>query len=275
MKMRQPRKGRAVTLIEVLVVLALISMLAGVMSYGIILARRLSIKAACQENLRHIGATLNQIMLNSHGAYPELADDNEFPWWAKVCRQWEGVGDLDTDSDPTNGLQLSGRLPGAMQSFHCRMAGALDGSSVSGLNDSISYGLNFDVKDSATDAYHADNHAAPYSTRFPDSLNMPDKRADLYYYTEIKDPAQFILVSEADTQDKDPLEWTGGRIAASATDRDGSDEPSGPSPIVGRHNGYANVLFADMHVEVRRASTDERADWNVNDATNLWTLPAD
>ena len=273
MNFSDEKECRSITLIEMLVVLALIGMLTSMVSVAIIHVRRLSIQVECQEHLRQIGTTLNQIMLGNSGAYPELVDDDGFPWWANVYMQWEGASSLDTDSNPENGLQLPSQLPALMQAFHCRMAGALDPADLSSLDSSISYGLNFDVKDSDNHAYHATDHADPYSTRFPDSLTEEDKYADRYYYTEIESPAEFVLISEADTDDRDHSNWTGGRIASEAAES-GEANDLHPARIVGRHSGRANILFADMHVEVREVE-GEHAGNDVNYDTALWTLPDD
>ena len=97
------------------------------------------------------------------------------------------------------------------------------------------------------------------------------------YATEIKEPSRFILLSEADTQDPDQAAWTGGRISMGAITRDGSDTPPGNAPIDGRHNGFANVLFADMSIGVLEVAPDRPTSpiKNVNANTPLWTLPAD
>jgi prepilin-type processing-associated H-X9-DG protein len=44
--------------------------------------------------------------------------------------------------------------------------------------------------------------------------------------------------------------------------------------IVGRHEGYANVLFADWHVEaVQVAATQTAPNLNINYDYSKWTLP--
>ena len=277
------RKAAAFTLIEMLVVIALIGVLASMLTVVIIFARRLSIQLECRGHLSEIGKTLNQMALNAGGVYPDLVDDDGIPWWANVFEEWAGSSSARIDTDPsTIGLQLPVQLPAQMRIFHCRMAGALNNSPeeanmlirAANLANSISYGLNFDVMDSDTKHYHASNTVDPYSPRFPATLTVNDKYPDEFYYTQIATPATFILVSEADTQDPDPVNWTGSRISMGAITRDAADLPPNDAPIVGRHGGWANVLFADLHVEAMEVGGGH---WtkDVNTNTALWTLPDD
>ena len=76
-----------------------------------------------------------------------------------------------------------------------------------------------------------------------------------------------------------PLPWTGGRISmaypsGTGYQRGASDLPPYNAPIVGRHGGYANVLFADWHVEaIEIVPGQTTANLNINYNTPLWTLP--
>ena len=307
----------------------------------------------CQQNLYHIGETVSLLVLTNNGlcplgpadpsngcprvdglsnAYPKLVpadppdpnpqNDSGLPWWARVYEQWDDIGLLFTrdasghyDTTGTqdaylnpNGHTLTAQLPLAMSAFHCPMAGALDGSSVVNLFNSISYGINFDVRDS--------NGA--YTSASLSADDLPDQ----YRTPEIRNPSQFILISEACVGEKDghgaPLPDSGGRISPWSVRNSpwpawnssaqynlwdtvssngigyycthpnkGSQPPNalywspGPLtalPIVGRHSGYANVLFADGHVEAMEATADmtspqwPTASRNVNTNLPLWTL---
>jgi hypothetical protein len=98
------------------------------------------------------------------------------------------------------------QVPKTMSGLHCRMAGALDGSTAANLFSSISYGINFDVKDATGLPYCASSNSSPYSVDFPNNLSANDKQPDQYRSTEILNPSQFILISEANTQGP---EWNG------------------------------------------------------------------
>ena len=334
------RGSAAFTMIEMLVVIALIGVLSSVLAATVVYAKRVSVQLECKTHLSEIGKTLNTLALNSGGAYPELIDDDGLPWWANVLQE------LDSAST----LGQPGQLPSLMKVFHCRAGGALanfelsrsgtatgggstwlvDGTLSAGAHigswlritdsstrreirritsndganlgfnrpfpenpgngsnyeiisfwnvfDSISYGLNFDVKDDDGGDYEC---VLKSDVTYPDLVTTPpvaadpDKDPDLYYYTEIAKPAEFILVSEADTQDADPANWTGSRISMGAITRDSGDFPPNNAPIVGRHRGHANVLFSDLHVEALEVRVGEHWTKNVNGNTALWTLPDD
>ncbi len=411
----------AFTLVEMLVVMAIIAVLAGMLTGVIIYARNLALRAQCQQNLNHIGQTVSLLVLSNNGLYPigppsntiaplsnaypmsEASDTNPnvpnnsgFPWWARVFEQWEGdMGLLFVKNAAgvyaTNGTQqdanfnpnshmLTPQLPLSLNAFHCPAAGALDGSSVVNLFNSISYGINFDVKDagplayypsslprpycanspwSSSVAYNAGNvvscngaiytciaansnyeppnpsywQLSPYSLDFPNNLNTNDKQADQYRSTEIQNPGQFILISEATTLGIESLPqsfpqlpqwsssvqyiagdvvsyngaaytciagnngnypppaypnywkpgyWTGGRIGISyptgiGYQRSISDMPPSNAPIIGRHSGYANILFGDYHVEAVQITSVPgqvpSASLNINYDYPKWTLP--
>ncbi len=394
----------AFTLIEMLVVMAIIATLAGMLTGVILYARNLSIRVQCQQNLHQIGEAVSVLVLNNNGlcpigppvssaypssglsnAYPKpqasdnatpnmLPNNSGFPWWARVFEQWDvDMGELfakdpatglyltpttaETDPSlnpnmvanltlPSEGHVLNPQLPRAMQAFHCRMAGELDGSPTNHLNpsdpnnwsvinlfNSISYGINFDVKDANNSPYcsysawsssvsyipgavvsyngafynciAANSNCQPStntgdwqvtscSPDFPNNLSTADMDPDQYSSTEIQNPGQFILISEANTQGQEWIPapsshqsptlgippWTGGRISMGAIDRthptDASNVASPPynAPIVARHSGFANVLFADWHVEaIQIIPGQTSATANINYNTPFWTLP--
>ncbi|MGO8705592.1 MAG: prepilin-type N-terminal cleavage/methylation domain-containing protein [Candidatus Brocadiia bacterium] len=379
------RNRKAFTLVEMLVVIAIISILAGMLTGVIIYARNLAIRAECQQNLNHIGQTVSLLVLSNNGLYPKLTDayptqqasdgtyqpinaafpwNNEgFPWWARVFEQWKDLGTLYAKNPinaPTNpgayatytpalntldaalnpdGHQLIPNLqmPREMSAFHCRMAGELDGSSAANLFNSISYGINFDVKDYNGLPYCASSNTSPYSPDFPNILTANDRLPDQYRSTEIQNPSQFILISEASAQGFDaiappfpqplawnsatpyiagnivsyndigytcilapvagphplypptsptywkPGYWTGGRInlsyypSGTGYQRLSGDVPPNNAPIVGRHSGYANVLFADYHVEAVQITSVPgqipSASLNINYDYSKWLLP--
>jgi prepilin-type N-terminal cleavage/methylation domain-containing protein/prepilin-type processing-associated H-X9-DG protein len=419
---------RAFTLLEMLVVIGIIGMLAGLLASAVLYAHNLSIRTECQQNLNHIGQTVSMLVLSNNGLFPigpplsssntiaplsnayprpqvttpggTTSNDFGFPWWARVFEQWEGDmgllyaknpngtyftdnGQVDANFNP-NGFVLNAQLPPTMNGLRCRAGGALDGSSVANLFNSISYGINFDVKDAGIPnntppvppreyctwttwshslAYNpgnvvlyndvvytcllANTNSAPgqsnpdwqptnYCPNFPNNLSTADMCPDQYRATEIQNPGAFILIAEASTQSYQSLTqpnllppqllqqlpawsapaqysvgdivsfngvvytctapnsgsqppaspncwkpgyWTGGRISTAAISRGNSNSnpPSYPpsnAPIVGRHSGYANVLFADYHVEaVEIVPGQTTANMNINYNTPLWTLP--
>jgi prepilin-type N-terminal cleavage/methylation domain-containing protein/prepilin-type processing-associated H-X9-DG protein len=280
---RTPRNG--LSLVEMLVVIGLIGLLAGIVTVAVVTARRFSLRVACQENMRQIGQTLHQMALSGGGAYPRLEDDQMIPWWANVYRQWEGAAPIDTNS-ATDNLQLPEQLPAGMKSFKCPMGNPLDISSADNLRRSISYGINFDV------AYYAGSdpaHAAcassvaklqgkPYTAALVAATTpcVHDKYADDYFFSQLRNPSNFILLAEANAGIKDVTgdevpDWTGGRVASDVIVRNNADVPPGRCPIVPRHGDMANILYADIHVELQRASP-LMIGGDVNMVLTNWTL---
>ena len=304
-----------------LIVIGVIGLLGGMLSVVIIKARNKSIQIECSENLHNIGTTINAVMLAAGGAYPSLYTDadgdavdltgaakwdgtNGIPWWARVFKEWEGGAKLDArdpyhhtgnpaDKTPDE-LDLPRQVPGGMKAFHCRMAPALhqpvagdsNAENVRELDQSISYGLNFDMKDSDDCDYHDTNHVSPYSVRFPASLTAADKQPDVFRFPQIRSPAEFILISEANAGNDPNVDEPGGRIACVDSHEDSSDTGKSTAPVVGRHGGRANVLFADGHVGLMESETyvelthepweNKRGSANsVNKNTPPWTLPDD
>ncbi len=335
------------TLVEMLVVLALIGMLSSILAVAIMHVRAISIRTECQKNLQQIGQALVQVSLSNGGRFPKLVGDDGVPWWVKVAAEFQ---------DETT-LYRSGPLPASMGSFQCRSSqpiqkfhtwntGAAAGGttttltvggtpwtsgehagrwlrmtagSMEGLKrvivsntsseltlsyafpqapaagagfeivgmHGLSYGINFDERADSGKPYHANwsslsvAEQAKYAN--PGAASAADKEADEYYYTQIKQGGKFILLSEANVETSARPTWTGGRISMDATGRTPADDPPYAAPIVGRHKGMANVLYADLHLDIADApfrvdaSTDTvvllEGAKNINTQTRFWTLP--
>ncbi len=272
MIIRMGQSGRrGFTLVEMLVVLALIGMLTAILGAALVSARRASIRLECQSKLSQIGQIIQQLTLNNAGIYPMLeqkpvggtypaisppipSQAGGTPWWVRVYQQTQGAA-FDA---ATPGAQL----PASMQMFHCRMAPALD---ISNLGGTLSYGLNFDTKriDGALYQCSAGSNSLMIGPR---AGQADDKNPDQISYTKIAQPSEFILAAEGD-----------GYAITSKKASDAGDV-SAPKPVVGRHGSQGNVLFADLHVELRWAAPVEAGDIesrNINLDTRLWTLPAD
>ena len=109
------RNRKGFTLVEMLVVLAIIATLAGVLTGVILHARNLSIRVQCQQNLNQIGQAVSLLVLSNNGLFPigppssaiaplsnaypvpQTSDSNPsipnnsgFPWWARVFELSKG-----------------------------------------------------------------------------------------------------------------------------------------------------------------------------------------
>lgn len=287
--------SRGLTLIEILVVLALVAMLASMVTIVIVHARHFSYQVECQENLRQIGQTVNQIAMNNNGEYPgylttvvndDASASYTLPWWVTVYRQWDSSRDLLDDKADAFGIQLPDQVPAAMKSFHCRMAEPItptpatdDETKMKNWMRRLSYGLNVNVK--LNDGKTPYTCVADTDSAYPALQNPPstedDRNPDKFFMSEIQTPAEFILLSECHVEPWDANDW-GARIAPSAM----TSAAHPRSPIIGRHSGRANVLFADMHIDTVDAVKDIKQDppdgpWTgeINLNNPLWTLPDD
>ena len=298
------RNQPAFTLIEMLVVMAIVGILAGLVGSAMVMARREAVRLECGENLHQIGIQLQSLLLADGSDYPALYENqngdivpvygagtwdgaNGIPWWARLHEASAGAARLDLDDSTEDVLDLPNQIPNSMKLFHCRAAPALlnpvsgntNAQNVVALDHSISYGLNFDVRrddNPATPAYdpipYECNAGASTLSVGPETLPNPptpqnNRRPDHLRWGDIRKPAEFIIVSEADAEN-----GTGGRIRCEATQDAGTDE----APIVARHGGKANVLFADNHVQLLEVTVDAmHGPEDVNQMTRLWTLPDD
>jgi prepilin-type N-terminal cleavage/methylation domain-containing protein/prepilin-type processing-associated H-X9-DG protein len=79
---RQPSRG--FTLIEVLVVIGIVSVLAGLLMGGVTRSRRTAWDVACRNNLRQLGIAVDLYANNYEGYFPPLGYEGETPlcyWW--------------------------------------------------------------------------------------------------------------------------------------------------------------------------------------------------
>ena len=206
------------------------------------------------------------------------------------------AGTLDAALNP-NGHVLTSQLPPTFANlFHCGMAGTLaspnpiltPAQNYVDFFNSLSYGINFDVKLANGTPYTC---VATTATNYPALAIAPgsdppytaiqDMNPDPFYIADMKNPGAFILISEAYTGEGPPIRpnpippyWTGGRIAMQATEGLSSNVCH-PAPIVGRHDGRANVLYGDLHVASEQAVSGGTQTININVNTPLWTLPGE
>lgn len=294
----QPRRS-GFTLVEMLLVIGLIGMLASILMVALMTARRASIRLECQSKLNQLGQIVQQLTLDGAGTYPMLEQTpvngtypgltppisypqaNATTWWERVYQQTQGASAVNE------------QLPPTMQMFHCRMAPALDNAGadaagrIASLSGTISYGLNFDMKRVDGKPYKWDAGTNDFLVSATEGVFGPragqaaDKNPDQFNVSQIAQPGEFILLAESNAGDIDvdgdgTKDKTGYRIAAKKVSDAGASNFLHPAPIVARHSGQANILFADQHVELRKVEGPGSTDpGDANLDTRLWTLPAD
>jgi prepilin-type N-terminal cleavage/methylation domain-containing protein len=84
----RPRSLRAFTLLELLIVIAIIGLLAGILLPSLAQARTLAVRATCQANLHHVHAVLAMYQADHEDAYPCATDPVAGGVWLWMGRGW-------------------------------------------------------------------------------------------------------------------------------------------------------------------------------------------
>jgi prepilin-type N-terminal cleavage/methylation domain-containing protein/prepilin-type processing-associated H-X9-DG protein len=105
---------RGFTLVELLIVTAVIAVLAALLLPGLAAAKRKAIRARCASNLRQMGIALETYVLDSHSYPLAIAGDGLGNWQRALrlvttedtlyCPQWRPASDEFLDYFPTNRL---------------------------------------------------------------------------------------------------------------------------------------------------------------------------
>lgn len=91
-----PRFRSSFTLIELLIVIAIIAILAAMLLPALNKARGSAKKSTCTNNLKQIGTFLNFYLDEFNGYYPAYAQDEVGTFWSsRLCRLYQYRGDKD------------------------------------------------------------------------------------------------------------------------------------------------------------------------------------
>jgi len=276
---RRRNASSAMTLIEVLVVLGIVGVLAGLLFVAIATAMRQARATRCQANLEGIGKLIAQWAAEHNGQVVPYRlpvdaaedDNNVCEWFVELAglasndaryldgNTWKRRRIELPDDDLSGSYEPT--VPGSAEIFKCPEAARYAFS-----KRRISYGLNCDTKDEDGEPY-------TFATADGSSLTVDDKKFDTYDMSEIVNPAAFILVadtgyvSDDNSTHRDDRSW----ISSSRQGQYSGDR----RVISGVHQGNANVLFGDLHVAVRSAS--DELGGNINKADDpatykFWSL---
>lgn len=227
---------KAFTLIEVLVVVAIIALLVSVLLPSLAAARRQARAVVCMNNCKQIGLAAQMYAMQYKDTFPPSAHGGEpdpKTWWLHVLTRFIKTPLLFKcpEDSAQNFLDWSKALPPATELNHYRWA---------------SYAVNYLVV-SPTDGDN--NPITPYSERL----------------SRIRRPQYVVLVGESqdsllqvDHIHPERFEWRGGPQGQVATTR---------------HNGRAHYLFVDSHVarlRIEETWEDGRRNWWDPDSAPAW-----
>ena len=231
------------TLAEMLTVIAIIGILAGLVLSTLPKVQDRAERAVCMNTLRQIGLAMETYTADYHGRYPTLngprtvAGVADNPWYYALKEYGIEAKSLTCPSDENfdpdrfpDEANLTNRLVYR--------------------SNNISYGIQYDFKDANGITYEAllsGGWAGTTPDGIPDTLSVGD------------------LIRKGET------------IVAADSDGDGvhdyAIDLTGLRRIGGRHKGYANVLYADLHVVAEQVMPEKGVD--INAQYRLWTLAND
>jgi len=243
-ELKRLRRGRtgAFTVVELLIVIAVIATLSGMLFVGLTRARRMAERVHCMNNLNQMGKALMQYAGRNMGYLPILVDSNYAPWYEQLER---GAG-LD---------QGFRRLLACPSQPHSIFLPDTDTISCHRLH----YGYHGDVKRESGTAYKI----LPDGSLEGGALTVADRDPDYYTMSEIKAPPDFIFIAESD-----------GRTVAGNYSMNFAVAPafSRTDRQVGMwHTDMGHVLFANGAVRLLGPEINT-SEPSIN---ALWTLPND
>jgi len=218
------------TLVELLIVIAIIAALVGVLLPGLSGVRQMAMSTACKSNLRAIGLGIKSYAGMNRGLYPPLADWRQWPtvyWWGENgtppdFARGPLVGYLDNEAGIEDGLFECPAQPWGTYVPQ----GATPGPTTT-------YGYN---------GYYLCPRATP---GWASSIGHRPWRTS----ESVKDPGKVFMV--ADTL----MAWGRGVVSNNClldppwTFSRGRWTENRFTTLCFRHMGRANVCFADGHVE--------------------------
>ena len=260
---RRRRRG-AFTLIELLIVIAIIGLLAALLIGGIRIALHTSRGTVCVNNLKRIGE-LSVFYAKDHSMkvvpYYDVTDANNQNnyWFTELL----AIATNDPDKGHISLADPSKPdVPKLSELFMC----PTDRATFKFNKDHLSYGLNADVMKENGDVYTSSNVGA---------LTANDKKADEYFTTACLNPAEFVLICDTGyiegdkTTHRNNRAWVSNRLLGKYPDSSGEYRPAS-----GMHSGKANVLYGDGHVSNRSATSKLSGNLNNSDADTfrIWSL---
>jgi prepilin-type N-terminal cleavage/methylation domain-containing protein len=240
--MRAEGRGQAgFTLAELLTVIVIITVLAGLVLTALPRIQKHAEMAACTSNLRQIGQGLKTYTMDYGGFYPALIQPNavvptgnnrlSYPWYdllIQKCGLDERIFRCPADRNYDPSRQFADRNTKLMY-----------------MSDNLSYGFNFDVKYSDGIVYRV-NSSGTFVEPSGKTATTPSgahRYPDFYSITEVEDPRGFVVAGDSNSEMSADCNYA---ISIPFSDAYGYRVGT-RHQVIDRPGG--NLLFADDHVE--------------------------
>ncbi len=252
-RLRVPRaKSKSFTLVELLVVITIISVLAGLLLPGLRAARQTAYQARCLSNLRQIGV----------GAHLYLSDQDEFMFPAQP----------GPPVDHWINLLYADYVARAKAIFLCPSTPPQDcfnpygGTGAYGELTRASYLMNVIATDSITQIQAWNDSAAPYAGAYASALKYgwtPGSSALPLRTVAVRAPSQNVFVCDMAPPLTNSLTAKGifryRETDHGLPDGDGNGETNSGERKVGfQHNGRFAVLYGDSHVDATQRTAPDQ-----------------
>jgi prepilin-type processing-associated H-X9-DG protein/prepilin-type N-terminal cleavage/methylation domain-containing protein len=224
------KRGAAFTLLELLVVIGIIAILAALLLPVLSAAKRKAAQTTCINDLKQLGTGMQMYVEDYGGTFPGMASQHS-GFQAADWIYWR-------TNDPAHPVKKSPivlALANASSTlFRCPLD--TDNSAriaqADGVNGPYLYSYSLT-------SYNVANDANPgMSSVFTGGQSLPFK------LSSVRNPSGKIMLAEEVASDSSRDNPTGASVI-----NDGRWMPENPDPLTARHNGRADVTFADGHVE--------------------------
>ncbi len=224
------KPAAAFTLLELLVVISIIAILAALLLPVLSAAKKRAAQVTCINDLKQLGLGLHMYVEDSNGTFPGMASQHS----GFQVADWIYWRTNDA-AHPVEKSPIVLALAGASSAlFRC----PLDTDNRARMDQADAVNGPYLYSYSLT-SYNVANGVDPgMSSVFTGGENLPFK------LSSVRNPSGKIMLAEEVASDGSSDNPTGAAVI-----NDGRWMPEDPDPLTARHNGKADVTFADGHVE--------------------------
>jgi prepilin-type N-terminal cleavage/methylation domain-containing protein/prepilin-type processing-associated H-X9-DG protein len=222
------RTGLAFTLVELLVVIAVIALLASLLMPVLSAAKRRAGQATCLNNLKQLGLGMQMYLDDFRDTFPGMASQHsgfqasDWIWWR-----------TNDSAHPVQQSPIAASLASAdTKLFRCPLD-TDDSARLAQADGNGPYPYSYSLT-----SYDVVNGFNPgMASVFTGGQNLP------FYLAAVRNPGGKIMLAEEVASDNSRDNPTGATAI-----NDGRWMPSSHDSLTARHGGKADVTFADFHV---------------------------